>query len=39
MADVITKPPGKPTLVDESDKRPAMDLETVKAEDFDDSLL
>ena len=39
MADVITKPPGKPTLVDESDKRPAMDLETVKDSDFDDALL
>jgi hypothetical protein len=39
MADVITKPPGKPTIVDESDKRPAMDLSTVKDSDFDDSLL
>jgi hypothetical protein len=39
MADVLIKPPGKPTLVDESDKRPAMDLSTVKDSDFDDSLL
>lgn len=39
LADVITKPPGKPTLVDESDKRPAMELETLKDSDFDDSLL
>jgi hypothetical protein len=39
MGEVIDKPPGRPTLVDESDKRPAMDLETVKDSDFDDSLL
>jgi hypothetical protein len=39
MADVLIKPPGKPTLVDESDKRPAMELETVKDSDFDDALL
>jgi hypothetical protein len=39
MGDVIDKPPGRPTLVDESDKRPPMDLETVKDSDFDDSLL
>jgi hypothetical protein len=39
MGSVIEKPPGRPTLVDESDKRPPMDLETVKDSDFDDSLL
>lgn len=39
MGEVIDKPPGRPTLVDESDKRPAMDLETVKDSDFDDALL
>lgn len=39
MGAVIEKPPGRPTLVDESDKRPPMDLETVKDSDFDDSLL
>lgn len=39
LGGVVEKPPGKPTLVDESDKRPPMDLETVKDTDFDDSLL
>lgn len=39
MAEVIDKPPGKPTLVDEADKRPPMDLEAVKDSDFDDALL
>jgi hypothetical protein len=39
LGEVIEKPPGKPALVDESDKRPPMDLEAVKDTDFDDSLL
>lgn len=38
LQDVIDKPQGKPTLVDESDKREPMALQTV-AEDFDDNLI
>lgn len=36
---VIEKPPGKPTLVPASDSRPAMELSTATAKDFDDKLL
>lgn len=35
LAEVIQKPPGKPTLAPESDKRPAIDVKN----DFDDNLL
>lgn len=38
MSGVIEKPPGKPTLVSEKDKRPALELESIK-NDFDESLL
>lgn len=40
LADVIQKPEGKPTLVPESDRRPALALQTLdKNKDFDDSLI
>ena len=36
LGDLIEKPPGKPTLVAETDKRPPMKIDTIKAEDFDE---
>ncbi|WP_303838866.1 DUF2800 domain-containing protein [Selenomonas ruminantium] len=39
LKDVIVKPQGKPTLAAESDKRPPMELDSIAASDFDDSLL
>lgn len=39
LADYIVKPKGKPTLVDDSDERPAIELDADVADDFDDSLL
>lgn len=38
MEGLIDKPKGKPALVPESDKRPAMEIHDIR-EDFDDSLL
>lgn len=38
LGNIITKPPGKPTLVSESDKRQALALDDIKA-DFDDELI
>lgn len=34
LADVIEKPPGRPALVKEDDKRPAISLKTSAVEDF-----
>lgn len=39
LGDLIVKPKGKPTLVADSDKRPAMALDVPTKDDFDDSLL
>jgi hypothetical protein len=39
MAGCIDKPPGKPTLVTEDDKRPPMAITKAEKTDFDDSLL
>lgn len=39
LGDLIEKPKGKPTLVDENDKRPPIEIEAATAKDFDDNLL
>lgn len=39
LGDLIEKPEGKPTLVDENDKRPPIEIEAATAKDFDDNLL
>jgi len=39
LGDLIEKPEGKPTLVASTDKRPALTVEAVKADDFDDTVL
>lgn len=38
LSGVIEKPPGKPTLVSEKDKRPALEIANIK-NDFDENLL
>ena len=39
LGDLIEKPEGKPTLVEMSDKRPALNLTKEMADEFDDSLI
>lgn len=39
LGNLIEKPEGKPTLVPESDKRPALEIEAATKADFDDTLL
>lgn len=39
LGPLIEKPQGKPTLVPESDKRPALEIEAATKADFDDTLL